>query len=532
MVVTAAASNHYHFSHWGGDTNGCGIAGNAITAAMTRARSITATFALDEHTLTVDSAHGGTDPGTETAAWGSALSQYVTNSPVSGGVGTQYVCTAGAVVGNDFTQLAPTNVTLTLTNNATLTWEWDTEYRLNTEAGAGGSVDEPDQWVTAGSNLVVTAAASNHYHFSHWGGDTNGCGIAGNAITAAMTRARSITANFALDEHTLTVISAHGGTDPGTETAAWGSALSQYVTNSPVSGGVGTQYVCTAGAVVDNDFTQLAPTNVTLTLTNNATLTWQWDTEYRLNTEAGAGGSVDEPDQWVEAGSNLVVTAAASNHYHFSHWGGDTNGCGIAGNAITAAMTRARSITANFALDEHTLTVISAHGGTDPGTETAAWGAALSQSVTNSPVSGGVGTQYVCTAAAVVGNDFTQLAPTNVTLTLTNNATLTWQWDTEYRLNTEAGAGGSVDEPDRWVTAGSNLVVTAAASNHYHFSHWGGDTNGCGIAGNAITAAMTRARSITANFAPDEHTLTVVSAHGGTDPGTETAAWGSAYRNM
>jgi len=37
---------------------------------------------------------------------------------------------------------------------------------------------------------------------------------------------------------TLTVISAHGGADPGTESAEYGTALSQFVTNSPVSGGV------------------------------------------------------------------------------------------------------------------------------------------------------------------------------------------------------------------------------------------------------------------------------------------------------
>ena len=166
-----------------------------------------------------------------------------------------------------------------------------------------GAVHVPHNGST---NFLIKA--SNTYHIA--GITTNGNHIAGspysdNAFISTnytwnnIVAAGTITAGFAIDQHTLTVDSAHGGTDPGTETAAWGSALSQYVTNSPVSGGVGTQYVCTAGAVVDNDFTQLAPTNVTLTLTNNATLTWQWDTEYRLDTEAGAGGSVDQSDQWV-----------------------------------------------------------------------------------------------------------------------------------------------------------------------------------------------------------------------------------------
>ena len=64
---------------------------------------------------------------------------------------------------------------------------------------------DADGWYASGASTVLTATAAANWHFRHWSGDTNGCGIAGNVITAAMTRARSITANFAIDEHTLTV---------------------------------------------------------------------------------------------------------------------------------------------------------------------------------------------------------------------------------------------------------------------------------------------------------------------------------------
>ena len=122
--------------------------------------------------------------------------------------GTQYVCTAGAVAGNDYTQVSPTNVTLTLTNDATLTWQWQTQYGLTTATNGSGSVTDADGWYASGATTVLTATAAANWHFSHWSGDTNGCGIAANVITAAMTRARTITANFAIDEHTLTVESA------------------------------------------------------------------------------------------------------------------------------------------------------------------------------------------------------------------------------------------------------------------------------------------------------------------------------------
>jgi hypothetical protein len=100
--------------------------------------------------------------------------------------------------------------------------------------------------------------------------------------------------------------------------------------------------------VDSNAFTPVSPTNVTLILTNDATLSWAWQTEYRLSTEAGPNGTLDKADQWVASASNITVTATASNYYHFGTWAGDTNGCTITGNQITACMDRARVISASF----------------------------------------------------------------------------------------------------------------------------------------------------------------------------------------
>jgi hypothetical protein len=112
---------------------------------------------------------------------------------------------------------------------------------------------------------------------------------------------------------------------------------------------VGTQYVCTAGAVAGNDFATVDTTNVTLTLTNDATLTWQWKTQYLLQASVAGGGSVDQPDQWGDAGSNLTVTASNAVYWYFTGWSGDTQDCALAGNVITAAMTWARTVVAHFA---------------------------------------------------------------------------------------------------------------------------------------------------------------------------------------
>ena len=123
-------------------------------------------------------------------------------------------------------------------------------------------------------------------------------------------------------------MSTHGGTDPGTETADYDTALSQYVTNSPVSGGAGTQYVCTAGTVLSNAFTQVNPTNITLTLTNDATLTWQWQTQYlwTVHIAPPGGGSVEPLSRWYDAGASFIATAQVNVGWVFTNWSGDLTG--------------------------------------------------------------------------------------------------------------------------------------------------------------------------------------------------------------
>ena len=149
-------------------------------------------------------------------------------------------------------------------------------------------------------------------------------------------------------QRTLTVVSAHGGEYPGTLTTNDWTTLDQWVTNSPLSGGTGTQYVCVAGTVADNDCTQVAPAHVTLTLTNNAVLTWQWATNYWLATETSGNGAVDAASGWTNAGAAIEITAAAGSNWVFSRWSGDTDGCAAGSNRITVAMSQPRRIMAEF----------------------------------------------------------------------------------------------------------------------------------------------------------------------------------------
>jgi len=194
--------------------------------------------------------------GTTTNDYGTVLTCSVTNSPASGGVGTQYVCTAAQVTGNAFTQVSPTNVTLTLTNDATLSWQWQTNYWLSTGTNGNGTVTAADGWYAAGASTTLTATATEHWHFCRWEGATNGCGPAGSVITVPMTRARSMTAVFEVDRFTLTVNTPHGTAVPGSVTnVPYGDTVRQTLsTPGVVSTNAGERFRLTGFEVIGAEY--------------------------------------------------------------------------------------------------------------------------------------------------------------------------------------------------------------------------------------------------------------------------------------
>ena len=75
-----------------------------------------------------------------------------------------------------------------VTNDVDLQWKWTTQYWLNVEADGVGVSLPASAGMTPAPTSRSQATAGPYWHFSHWSGDTNGCAMVGNVITAAMTR--------------------------------------------------------------------------------------------------------------------------------------------------------------------------------------------------------------------------------------------------------------------------------------------------------------------------------------------------------
>lgn len=320
---------------------------NRVTfLGVTSNHVLTAEFAVDQFTLTVASLYGGQTPGTLTANWGTTISQYVTNSPWSLGA-TQLVCSAASLAGNLFAQVSPTNVTLTLTNDATLTWLWITNVFFSPQSGNHGALSgAQEDWYALGGSVTVTAMPDPHCHFAGWSGDVQGDTNA-PAMTLTMDRARSVTANFAFDRHILLIVSARGAASPeaGLYTNDYGSTVPCEITG-PITSGA-TQYVCTGWTIEAPEVYSGAGTSVALVLTNDTILTWNWTTRYWFDLQARGNGSVSPESGWMEAGSNVSVSATAGQDSVFFRWTGDIP-AGQKTPTIQLPANRPRSVQANF----------------------------------------------------------------------------------------------------------------------------------------------------------------------------------------
>ena len=146
------------------------------------------------YSFSVATAHGDAEPlpGAYTNVHGTVFTNSV--APPAPAGGTQYVCLGWILAGHDPADGATTNFEMTVTNDAALTWLWATNYWLDTEAGAHGSVNVADAWQPAGVSTQITATADDYYHFTNWTGsvaETN------NPLELLLDAPKAIQANFA-----------------------------------------------------------------------------------------------------------------------------------------------------------------------------------------------------------------------------------------------------------------------------------------------------------------------------------------------
>ena len=389
VALTAVPAPHYHFTMWNDS-----IEDNPRTITVTRDTTLTAHFAIDRHTIGVNTANAtqGTATGSSTvdyntAVWISATPNYgyhftqwndgnssnprrvvVSQDTVftANFAPNQYTATCMAndnsrgsvtTAGGSYNYL--TSVTFTAVPNAnyhflrwsngstdnpiTFTLTQDTALTA-IFVGLTANVDDNTMGTathTKTANLVevVTATPNYGYHFVQWqDGNTD------NPRTVTLTQDTVLTAYFAVNTYYLTLVS--NDTTMGTVS---GSGSYNYL----------TQVTLTATANDHHHFVQWNDGNTTnprlITLTSDTTFIAQFEEDARysitVSSNDTAMGTVAGSGSYY-GGEQVVLTALPRTHYHFVQWGdGNTQ------NPRTITVVGDADYTAVFEADIFTITV-------------------------------------------------------------------------------------------------------------------------------------------------------------------------------
>ena len=198
VMLTATPTTGWHFVGWSGDASGVT---NPLSIAMDADKNVTASFALNEYTLTYTAGPNGSISGTspQTVAHGGDGTT-VTAVP---DVGYHFVSWSDGVLTAARTEIG---VTADVTVSASFALN---EYTLTYSAGPNGSISgtSPQTVAHGGDGTTVTAVPDVGYHFVSW---------SDGVLTAARTDLNvmadlSVSASFAINQYTLTATTVGNG---------------------------------------------------------------------------------------------------------------------------------------------------------------------------------------------------------------------------------------------------------------------------------------------------------------------------------
>ena len=498
VTITATPAVGYAFTGWTGSVTS---SDNPLVLTMDGDKSISANYSLNTYTLTVNATNGTVTKLPDQSAYDHDTVVQLTAVPATG---YHFVNWTGDASGTELT----TSVTMDGAKSVTANFAIDT-FTLTYTAGEGGAVTGVStQTVNYGDDgTLVTAVANTGWHFVDWSDGVLTASRTDLDVTANIT----VTANFAINTYTLSVASDHGTIVKAPDLLDYDYGTSVTITATPATGYTFTGWT---GSVASAD------NPLTLTMDGDKTLTANYLLNtYTLTVNATNGTVTKLPDQSAYDHDTVVqLTAVPATGYHFLDWTGDASGTEL---TTSVTMDGNKSVTANFAINRYTLTILRAGSGAGVVTSIPSdincgstcsamfnYGQVVSLTATpnstssfygwSGDLSGAVGTQSV-----TMDGDKSVVATFN---------------EVRYTL-TVASVNGTVTKVPDAATylVGTAVQLTASPSTGYHFVNWTGDTSGTEL---TTSVTMDGDKSVTANFAINVYTLTYTAGEGGSITGT------------
>ncbi len=336
VTLTAVPAANATFLNWSGAITGTT---NPIVITMDADKAVTANFADNIHTLTVNTTPTG--GGTVTVAPMKTAyynNEVVTLTPVPA-VGYTFAGWSGDLTGS----ANPGQLTMTKNSVVTATFISSDTFTVNVfiSGGDGTVLRSPSKTEYAyGEQVTLTALPGVGFEFVNWSGDLTG---SDNPGTITVTKDMNITANFGVEGiYSLTIL-------PPTNGSIEVSPVRDLYTP-------GEQVTLTAvpdlGFILSgwgNDGAGSTTNPLVLTMDGNKTISAAFETAplYNLNVTVNGPGTVATDPSGTEftAGTTVVLTATAEIGYVFTGWSGDVVN---SDNPYSLLMDSDKNLVANF----------------------------------------------------------------------------------------------------------------------------------------------------------------------------------------
>ena len=352
-----------------------------------------------------------------------------------------------------------------------------------------------------GTVVDLVAGSADGSTFTGWTGDIGDVADPSSATTTVtITSNIAITANFSLDQHTLTMM-ATGGTGTGTVTPTVGEHPYNYGTVVDLVAGSADGSTFTGWTGDIGDVADPSSATTTVTITSNIAITANFSLNtYAVNVSSTPGGITDQDGtHTINHGDTLTINPTPDSGYRFTVWSGDASG---SDDPLVVTVTGPMTITANFALlGEFTVSFVEGANGSITGT--------LVQNVpefgSTTPVEAVPTTGYEFTNWTGTGG-FTSIENPLTINNVTSNMTITANFDPfSYTLTmaTDGTGNGTLNPAVGDHIYGYNTIVTitATANATSVFGGWSGDVADSDA--ETTTVTITGDMTVTATFASD-----------------------------
>ena len=355
VMLTQSANTGSTFAGWSGACSGSG----SCSVTMSSNQSVTATFNLQQFTLTINNAGTGSGTATPNPGGLSYAAGTVVMLTQSANTGSTFAGWSGACTGT-----GSCSVTMNSAQSVTATFNLQQFTLTINNAGTGSGTVTPNPsgpTYSYGTVVTLTPAANSGSTFAGWSGACSGTG----GCTVTMDSAQSVTATFNLtqaQQFTLTIN--YAGTGSGTATPNPGGLT--YAAGTVVmltqSANTGSTFAGWSGAC-----TGTGSCSVTMNSNQSVTATFNLQQFTLTINNAGTGSGTVTPNPsglTYAAGTVVMLTQSANTGSTFAGWSGACTGTG----SCSVTMNSNQSVTATFNLQQFTLTINNA--GTGSGTVT------------------------------------------------------------------------------------------------------------------------------------------------------------------